>query len=219
MRWLDNLSRRFRYGIPSLMLYITATMLAVFALEFVTNYGVSNFLAFHWPSILQGQVWRLITFVVIPPASGNILFTLLSLYFYYFIGSTLENEWGPDHFTLYYLFGVVGVIIAGIITGMGTNYYLNMSLFFAFATLYPDHRVMLFFIIPVKIKWLAYLDAAYFLFSFITGGWATKAAILFSLLNYFLFFGPDLTRAIRDKMRYSKSRRDFRAQMRNNQWR
>jgi hypothetical protein len=228
MKWLDRLSRRFRYGIPNLMLYITATMLVVFALGFL-GFDVSSYLDFNWALILRGQIWRIFTFIALPPASGNILFTLISMYFYYFIGNSLENEWGPDRFTLYYIFGVVGLIIAGILTGASTNYYLNMSLFFAFATLYPEHKILLFFVIPVKIKWLAWLDAAFFAFSFLQGvgygirfgDWSIPAAILFSLINYFLFFGPDLWRGIQDKMRYSKSRRNFREQMRQgqNQWR
>ncbi len=88
-------------------------------------------------------------------------FIAFSLYFYYLIGTALEREWGSFWFDVYYFCGAIGTVIAGFITGSATNYYLNMSLFFAFAALYPNFQVLLFFFIPIKIKWLAYVDAAF----------------------------------------------------------
>ena len=93
------------------------------------------------------------------------------------------------------------------------NSYLNLSLFFAFAVLYPDFQVMLFFILPVKIKYLALIDAAYFVLMLIVGDWATRAAILLSLVNFILFFGGDFIRMIRQQAGYQKTRRNFRKYM------
>ena len=205
-----------KIAIPNLMIYITGAMLAVYILEFV-GVNIAQFLIFDRDLILQGQVWRVISYVIMPPSGSNVIFTILALYFYYFIGSSLENHWGSSRFCLYYLFGILGTIIAGFITGYGINTYLNLSLFFAFAALYPNTQVMLFFIIPIKIKYLAYLDALLFVISFIFGSWITRAAILASLLNFFIFFGPDFIRTIKEQRSYSATRRNFRKQMNDNQ--
>lgn len=219
MSLMDKLSRRLRrLAIPNLMIYITGGMLGVFLLDMALPYGVSSYLSFHWASILRGEVWRLLTFAFLPPGN-SILFIILTLYFYYFIGSSLENAWGSTRFTIYYLFGMLGTIIAGVLTGGATNYYLNLSLFFAFAQLWPDHQLLLFFILPVKIKWIAWLNWAYFLFSFIQGNAVARAAILFSLLNFFLFFGPDFFSGARQRLHAWKRRQEFRRNMKNNPWR
>ena len=140
----------------------------------------------------------------------SIIWIIFSLYFYYFIGTALEQTWGTFKFNVYYLIGALGIIAAALISGEGYNMYLNLSLFFAFATLFPDHQVMLFFFIPVRIKWLALLDALFFLISFIFGGWAVRASILLSLVNYFIFFGEDLVRTLRQKIMFAKNRIKYR---------
>ena len=112
----------------------------------------------------------------------------------------------------------MGSILAAVITGWGTTYYLNLSLFFAFAMLYPEMRLLLFFIIPVKIKWLALFAGALCLFSLVFGGWAERLSVLFSLLNFLLFFGGDFWRTARQELRYAKNRRAWRNENRNN-WR
>jgi len=105
----------------------------------------------------------------LPVNANNIFFLILSLYFYYWIGNLLEREWGTPKFTLYYLSGMVLSVLTGLIVyftgGTGIIYgafYINLSMFFAFAVLYPDLQILLFFVIPVKVKWLAWLDAALF---------------------------------------------------------
>jgi membrane associated rhomboid family serine protease len=197
------------------MIYITGTMLAVYFAENLTRLPISNLLYFSRELILRGQVWRLVTFIFLPPRNDMILWVLLALYFYYFIGSSLENVWGRTRFTMYYLFGVLGAILAGFVTGYGENMYLNLSMFLAFAALFPNHEIMLFFVIPVKVKYLAYLDAALLLLAFITGGWAQKAAILASLLNLLLFFGDNFINWVKDWKRYGKNRRNFRRNAKN----
>lgn len=91
------------------------------------------------------------------PSASTPISLLLTLYLMWLIGHTLEQSWGDFRFNVYYLLGVLGAILAAVITRWGTTYYLNLSLFFAFAMLYPEMRLLLFFIIPVKIKWLACL--------------------------------------------------------------
>lgn len=209
MNWIHRLQRKFRFGIDNLMIYITVTMLAIYLADRMLGLGLSNYLYFDRNAIFHGQIWRLITFVVIPPITSPI-FVLFSLYFYYFVGDSLEKAWGSGQFTFYYLCGIVGTIIAGLITGSTGNSYLNLSLFFAFAQLFPETRVMLFFIIPVKIKWLANLNWILFGISLIQAlialDFATCLAILMSVLNFFLFFGPDFI----DRIKAWKRRRDYR---------
>lgn len=210
MNWLNRMEYKYgrRFGIPNLMIYITATMLAVFVIDTVLPVSILQYIGFSRARILQGEIWRLITFIF-EPTSYRPITLIISLYFYYFIGNTLENIWGPFRFTVYYIFGVIGAIIGGMIAGGATNSYLNLSLFFAFAHLFPEQQVLLFFIIPIKIKYLAWVNWFFFLASFIMGGLVTKVAILFSLLNFFLFFGKDIWRNMKDKYYTYKRRRNF----------
>ena len=211
MGWINKLDRKFgRGGIPHLMYYVTATMLAVFLIELlVPQLGIAGWLYFDRTLILQGQLWRLITFAFLPPSS-SVLWIVLSLYFYCLIGNALESEWGTFRFNIFYLCGLLGNILAGFITGSAVNSVLNLSLFLAFAILYPNYQVMLFFIIPIKVKYLALLDAVYFAVQLIFGSWTVRLAVVVSLLNILLFFGGDFFNTIRRESSYWKTRYNFR---------
>ena len=154
-----------RFGIPNLMRVIVIGNVAVYVLMLLTQANDANalsFLTFNLNALLHGEVWRMVTFVFVPAYSSPFAL-LISLYFYYWIGSTLERQWGTAKFNLYYISGalltVLGVVLASLITGnpyltaAGTG-YVNLSMFFAFATLYPNLQFLLFFIIPVKAKLL-----------------------------------------------------------------
>jgi len=208
--FLDKLAYKFKkIAIKNLMLGIVLGQFLVFLIDLVmrTKYvgtdlvgGLSQFLMFDRSLILQGQVWRVLSFIFIPPAQGigGIFFILFTLYFYWMIGNTLENEWGAAKFNLYYYFCILFLIAAGFITGYNDNFYLNMSLFFAFAVFYPNYQILLFFILPIKIKWLAYIDAAYFLVMLIVGPWSVKASVLAAVAVFLLFFGKQLFRDIKN---------------------
>jgi len=131
-----------------------------------------------------------------PTAGGNIFLVAISLYFYYFIANVLEREWGSTKFTVYYLSGVILNILVGFLVGYTNIFYINMALFFAFATLYPDMQVLLFFVLPIKIKWLAWFDAAFFVYEmlgYMFRGYPQMALLpLIAILNYLLFFAGDL---------------------------
>ena len=163
-------------------------------------------LAFDRAAILRGEVWRIITFLFLYPTASNPLFVLLSLYFYYWTGTAVERRWGKARFNLYYLFGFLGSIIAGFIVGGMTNEWLNLTLFLAFAVIYPDVEVLLFFILPVKVKWLGLIEGAFVLLAFILGSIISRAEIIVCLLNFLLFFGNDLIRMIRQKYQEYKWR-------------
>lgn len=215
MQWLNKLERKLgKIAIPNLMLLVVILMFVVFMVDMMfPASGLYYLLTFNRDAILEGQVWRLLSFALIPPASRSI-WILISLYFYYFVGSSLEASWGSFKFNIYYFCGLLATIASGFITGYAENSFLNLSLFFAFAMLYPNLEVRLFFILPVKIKWLAWLDGALFLFQFIFGSWSTRATIIVSLLNFFLFFGKNFIDSIKQAVIVAKNRRRFK-----NQWR
>ena len=221
MKWLYKLDRKFgRFCIPHLMIVIIAGQAMVYLANILSpGIGLTNMLSLYWPAVMQGQVWRLFTFIFIPEGGGGMLGAfglILTLYFYYLIGNTLETTWGSFKFNVYYLCGMVGAIIAAAITGYGTSYYINLSLFFAFAMLYPDFGVLLFFVIPLKMKYLAFFSGALCLIDLVLGSWYMRAAILLSLANFLLFFGGDFIKTVRQELRYSKTRRAWRDQNRNN---
>ncbi len=216
MNFLNRLERRLGgVCIRNLMLVIIVGQFAVYAAELLfPAYNVLSYLYLSRELVLRGQVWRLLTFVFIPPEQ-SVLLIVIVLYMYYMIGGALENEWGSFKFNVFYLIGVVGIWISALITGSGSNTYLNLSLFFAFAILYPNYEFFLFFLIPVKAKWLAAADGVLFAVSFVLcGSWAERASILFSLLNVILFFGPTFIKYIKQQQSYRKTRENFRRQMR-----
>ena len=195
------LFRHPNFGIPRLMLIIILGNIAVFLLTMMDRSGTFlSYLTFQPALLLRGQVWRLITFVFVP-SSFNLISFALFLYFYYFIGNALEREWGSGKFTVYYLLGMILTILYGIIayfiSGRNvqlTSNYVNLSMFFVFATLWPENRVLLFFFIPIKIKWLAYFEAAVFLLSMFSS-WTLLPLV--AVLNYFLFCGDVLIEGLR----------------------
>lgn len=199
---LENKIRRF--SIERLMQIISVGMLLVFGADIIialaTDYhgqSVSAWLVFDRGLILRGQVWRVLSFILVYPSSTNILLTLLAIYFYYWTGSAVEGYWGKARFNLYYLFGLLGTIIAGFIVGHIDNMYLNLSIFLAFAMMFPDTKVLLLFFIPVKVKWIGIAEGALMLLLFVIGSWADRAAILAAMLNFMLFFGYDLINRIK----------------------
>lgn len=206
-RWLDEFCYRHpKFGIPHLMRYIIIGNIIVYVLDIVSNATFSAILSFVPSLVLQGQVWRLITFVIVPEYSSNIFLFALVLYFYYFIGDMLEKQWGTTKFSVFYLSGIILNIAAGLIaaallpdsysTFTVNMYYVNMSMFFAMASLFPDMQVLLFFIIPLKAKWLAWMDAALFVIDiirYIAGGiWPMALLPAVAFINYLLFFGDDV---------------------------
>lgn len=214
-QWLDRFCAKHpRLGIPGLMRFIVIGNVLVYLLDAFSLSGArlaSAWLSFSAPAILSGQVWRLITFVFVPYTYQGIFFFAITLYFYYFIGTALEREWGSNKFTIFYFFGVLLNILVGFLVGGASMYYVNMSMFFAFATLYPDLQFLLFFIIPVKAKWLAWFDAGYFAFAivqYLVGGHFLMALIpIVAVLNYLLFFAADIS----DLFSGAKRKAQFRA--------
>lgn len=206
MNWLNKLERKFgRFAIPNLIVWLIAAYTIGFVI-YAANPAILDFLVLSPYHILHGQVWRLVTWVLMPTDYSLVSLLIMAL-FYFQLGTTLERNWGTFRFNVYIfsglLFTVLGAFILyaimyainGGITiemltigyGFSTN-YINMSIFLAFALTYPEMRVMLMFIIPVKMKWMAAVYGILTVLQFIENGWAGRIAIVMSLLNFIIFF-------------------------------
>ena len=194
MNVLERLERRFgRFAIRQLMVYIIGINLLVFFLSYAyPESDAIGKLRLDPHLILKGEVWRLFTYIFIPPGA-SVIWIFFILYFTYVVGTGLEQEWGSFRFNVYYFTGMAATALGAFITGQGTTaLYLNLSLFLAFSSLYPDFEVLLFFIVPVKIRYLAWLNWLFLAFVVLTAPLPNKVAALVSVFNYFLFFGGDI---------------------------
>lgn len=199
-RLLARLERTFlgKIAIERLTTFIVGGMAMAIVLGMVRPDFIEHLLLV--PQLVPIQPWRLVTFIFIPPPASNMLWLFFALYFTWLIGTNLESEWGTLKFNVFYLVGTLGTIAAAFITGVPQwNLYLNLSLFLAFATIFPDFEIRLFFLIPIKVKWLALIDAGYLVLSFIQGGIGTRAAIIAALANYFLFFAGHLVALLKGR--------------------
>lgn len=196
-----------RFGIPNLMKVLVITQIAVYAVDLIMSmimgYGWTYYLYFSPAAVLMGQVWRLITWLVVPNAS-NPFMLLLSCYFYWWIASTLERQWGTAKFNLFYLVGSVLSLVFGMALGllqpeysilpMDLSYYLNLSIFLIIATMFGEMQVLLFFVVPIKMKWMAIIDVVLIVVEMVdlfrAGAWAYALVPLASFVNYFIFTWP-----------------------------
>ena len=199
----DRLCYRNRdKGIPNLMLYICVGSAVVYLMTQITrNTVLYNVLYFDRTLILQGQVWRLFTYAL-TYNGGNLLYTAIGLLCYFSLGRAIENQWGTFRFNLFYLSGLVLMDIYCLIFPCSASVnYLNMSLFLAYATLYPNAHFLLFFIIPIKAWLFALFDLAITLINVIQLSvpvfyFPYNLFPLVALANYFLFFGKDVANVI-----------------------
>jgi len=194
-------------GVQNLMLYIVLGTGVVYLMSnMANNYVLYNLLRFNREAILQGQIWRLISYPLTYQIN-NPLFMLISLFCYYSIGRAMENYWGTLRFNLFYLTGVVLMdIYCMIFGGQASVTYLNLSLFLSYATLYPDAHFLLFFIIPIKAWFFALFDLAIVVLDFLTLPFPYNLFSVISVANYFLFFGKDVLRVIPRSWRINASR-------------
>ena len=202
---MKNLRRQFELfcyknrtkGIPNLMLYIVLGTAVVYVMSRIAgNTFLYYLLCFDRTAILHGQLWRLITYPLTYSA-GNLLLTAVVLFCYYSLGRAMENIWGTLRFNLYYLSGVVMMdIYCMIFGGTADVAYLNMSLFLAYATLFPSATFLLFFIIPVKAWLFALIALALVLVGLFSYPFPYNLFSVISLANYFLFFGKDVLNVI-----------------------
>lgn len=193
--------RHYNKGIPNLMLYIALGTAIMYLFVRIDPSGrLYDFMRFDRAAILHGQVWRLLTYILLP-TDGNILLLAVSLYLYYFIGKAIESRWGTFRFNLFYFSGVIIMDLAALLLGVNAHSSaLNLSLLLAFATMFPENRVLLMFIIPIKMKWLAWFYFAVTIYGFFVYPLFYSLYTLAALLNYFLFFGSDILHILPDFM-------------------
>ena len=204
MKFIDKLERKFgRFGIPNLTIYMIVCYVIGYALMIV-NPGILNWLSLEPAYILRGQVWRLVTWVLYPPSTSGVLwFAIAVLFFYYPIGTSLERTIGTFKYTLYILSGVIFTILGAFILyfllggnvlvgNVFSTYYISLSTFLAYARCYPDMQVLLMFIIPVKMKWMAIFYVVIVVYEMIqyimAGAWYLVIPIVASLLNFIIFY-------------------------------
>mgnify|MGYP003157705326 CR=1 FL=1 len=189
--WLNQLERKYgRFGIPNLTNILVGGQILVLAIELFVNQTVSVWLALSRYFLLRGQIWRIITFAFIPSYGGSILSAVLGIYFTWFIGTAL------------------GTVLACLLTGVtGSTYCLSLSLLLAFAMLYPEVQVLLFFVIPIRVKYFGFFAAALWVLSFLGAPLPQKLSLLLSMANVWLFFGPMAYRSVRAWVRREQWKR------------
>jgi membrane associated rhomboid family serine protease len=214
MRILDKLERKIGwFAIKKLALYLVIGNAAVWLISFIF---VDNSFIFKLglvPALVsRGEVWRLITFILTNSYGGMPLFVLIELYFLYMVGSNLEAVWGSFKFTLYFFIGYLLTVAVSMIFGYpvwGAR-YIHLSLFLAFAQIAPDMKLLLFFIIPVKIKWLAWAAWAFLAYEFISSNsLPPRLLILAPLAAYAIFFGSEIMATVRTNRKVVYNRREF----------
>ena len=204
MKFIDKLERKFgRFGIPNLTIYMIVCYVLGYALMIV-NPGILYWLSLEPAYILRVQVWSLVTWVLYPPSTSGVLwFAIAVLFFYYPIGTSLERTIGTFKYTLYILSGVIFTILGAFILyfllggnvlvgNVFSTYYISLSTFLAYAMCYPDMQVLLMFIIPVKMKWMAIFYVVIVVYEMIqyvmAGAWYLVIPIVASLLNFIIFY-------------------------------
>jgi hypothetical protein len=201
MKFINKLERRLgRHAIPNLMKYIVALYIIGMLLGTITP-NMYYFLSLDFGMIMKGQVWRLVTWIIpiSSISSTGILLTAISVYFYYMIGNSMEHAWGPFRFNLYFISGILFNILSSLITyailGVSISPSLDFicgTMFFAFAATYPNVQVMLYFLIPLKVKYLAWLQGAIYIYDVIVYIMSGKPILILPLVvsfaNFFIFF-------------------------------
>lgn len=205
MKFLNKMERKFgKYAIRNLTKYIILTYIVGYVLLLISSYSsfnVLSWLTMNPGAIMRGQVWRLVTWVLMPPGSLDV-FTIIMLICYYQLGSILERTWGAFLYNVYIFFGLIMTVIGAFIMYFAggalliempggmlfSTYYVSLSIFLGFAMTFPDQQMLFMFIIPIKIKYLALVDVVYLVYNMIQGGWVSRVMIICSLASTILFF-------------------------------
>jgi hypothetical protein len=198
-RLLTRLERRFgKLAIENLANVLAVGMGFVLVLS-IAQPGFVDKLWLYPAAVVHGhQYWRVFTYLFLPPPGSSPIWILINLYFFWMIASNLESEWGAFKFNVYYGIGAAATTVAAFATGMGVgNLYLSGSLALAFATLFPTFEILIFFIIPVQVRWLGWLVAALLAYAAVTGDWPERAAVIAAVVNYLLFFWSEIGSFVR----------------------
>lgn len=216
MNWIDKLERRFgRYGIPYLVNGLMVGQLAAGLFILLINWKFGYYISLDRDAVLHGQIWRLVTFLF-QPIWLNGMLGILNLVFYFWIGNTLTRYWGDFRTTLYIALGVLGAWISCFLAGGASPSAVYLSLLFAYTWMWPDQGVLLWGIIPFKMKYLGWFELAVWLLEFITGSMITRVSLVLGLAGFLAFFGHEVFDWCKDTISGYKRRRDW--NNRNNRW-
>ncbi|MCM1044638.1 MAG: hypothetical protein NC417_03925 [Candidatus Gastranaerophilales bacterium] len=230
---MSKFEKKFgKYAIPNITLVLIICYIVGYAIEMI-NGSFLFYLTLDPYRILHGQVWRLFTWVIVPPSSPD-LFTIIMLFFYYSIGTALERTWGTYRYNVYLFSGMLFTIVGSFLclifcyllgggADMGTlfaigafrfsTYYINLSIYLAFAATYPEARVLLMFVIPVKVKWMGILDIILMVYTLFVGDVFTKFAVVAALINFVVFYLVNIKR-VRLAPKQIKRRAQFKQETR-----
>ncbi len=206
---MDKLEARWgKFAITGLTRYLVMLNAIVYML-LLAQPNYASMLTLDISKVASGEVWRLVSYLFLPPTT-SVIFIFFALYVLWMIGDALEEAWGAFRLNVYYLVGMIGTTIAAcLVPGPTTNVFLNSTLFFAFATLFPNFQFLLFFILPVKVKWLAWISAILLIPPLLQGPWSIRATLLVAYGNYLLFFAPQILRSMRENAEISRRRAQF----------
>jgi len=196
MKWIDYAERKFGHlAIPNLIRVIMAFNILVFVL-YKLNPHFLELLTLNPDAVMRGEVWRLVTYVFIPSIGGPILDWIWAAFYIgylWWLGDQLESAMGSFRVNVFYFLGMIGTTTAAFFTGANfATAMLNSSLFFAVARFYPELTIYIMALIPVKVKWLAWIYGIMLVLGFVGGGWDYRLALLIAFANYFVFFGREI---------------------------
>lgn len=237
---MSNFEKKFgKYAIKNLSLTLIMCYAAGYLIEMVLP-GLFYFLTLNPYAIIHGQVWRLVTWILIPPDSSNLFFVLLMLYFYYSLGTSLERTWGTYRYNVYIFSGMLFTIIGSFlmmgycylvrpadmvaygpsvffsaVSPLFSTYYVNMSIFLAFAATFPEVQVLLMFIIPIKVKVLGIIYGVMLIANFIQGSAYSRFAMAASLFNFVVFWITSKNH-IHMSLKQVKRRQEYRREVKRN---
>lgn len=215
MKWIDRAEARFGHLAISHLLHGVALLCALSFILYKFNPDFFQLLALDPQRVLEGQVWRLVSYVLVPnifsllpfPEWLNAAFFIL---FMMWMGNGLEEAWGAFRLNVFCLVTMLGITVAAFLCGAAYAQYMFVQvLFFAFARFYPDVQINLYFVLPVKVKWLAWFDAALLAFQFTFQTNSFRAALLAVLASYFLFFGREIWHDLRHRQTVATRRQRF----------
>ncbi len=218
MTLLDKLERHIGFiAIPGLIRIVVTFNVLVFGLVLLTSPGADqpgfdSYLTLNMARVRAGEVWRLVTYIFVPQTQ-HFLFVAMALWFLWFIGERLEQAWGAFRLTIYVLIGMIGTTFAAIFGGSQfSSVMLFTTLFFAFAHFYPEEIIYVLFILPLKVKWLAWIYAAFLLMGFAANSASYRFGMIAAFSNYFLFFGPEAWQQFRHRNDVAARRKRFEVQ-------
>ena len=207
--WLNQLERKYgRFGIPNLTNILVGGQILVFAIELFINRTITAWVGLSRYFLLHGQIWRLITFLFQPVWLGGAL-GILNLVFYFWIGNSLTRAWGDFRMTLFIALGVLGAWISCFLAGGASPDGIFLSMMFAYTWMWPEQGVLLFGIIPFKMKYLGWYELFVWVVQFLMGSLTTKISLVLSLLGFLVFFGREVFDWCRDTLTGYKRRRDW----------